>query len=131
MEQKRTRQFPKKILIIVLALIFVAAGIVVWQIGKADGHMDYLTPDGKYLLQLKENGTFLFYDTSDSMLTTAGKDNVYRWENDMLVLEFGASGDKLLFRQEGDALVLEDDLSVRTEGSFKVDGLVLYPEGRQ
>lgn len=123
MAQKQKLKLNKIIFLTVIVLILIVICVVVYQIRKTNSYTVYLAEDGRYTLQLNEDGTFLFYDVASSKLTVA-TDNFYRWAGDMLVLEFGVSDNVLYFRQEKGTLVFQEDLSVWKESFPLSNGTV-------
>lgn len=123
MAQKQKLKLNKIIFLTVIVFILIVICVVVYQIRKTNSYTVYLAEDGRYTLQLNEDGTFLFYDVASSKLTVA-TDNFYRWAGDMLVLEFGVSDNVLYFRQEKGTLVFQEDLSVWKESFPLSNGTV-------
>lgn len=117
MEIKGKLQFNKIILVALIALVLAAAGVVFYQVRKADKCAEYMG-DG-YMMYLNGDGTFSFgwLPSSFAEFVDPNAPNLYRWDGDMLVLEYGNSDRMLHFRKEGDTLVFQREQSVLSEDS--------------
>ena len=117
MKKKGKLQFNKIIAIVLIALILVAAGAVIYRVQKADKYAAYLGDD--YMMHLNGDGTFSFgwLPSSFAEIVDPNAPNLYRWDGDMLVLEYGNSDRVLYFRKEGDTLVFQRERSVLPEDS--------------
>lgn len=83
--------------------------------------------DGRlYVLYLNRNKTFSFYDTASSTLEMYNAANVFHWDDDMLVLEFGDLDKVWYFQEERGrySLKFRRDLSTLQEGAPLPDGTV-------
>lgn len=116
-EKKGKLQFNKIIAVTLIALLLVAAGVVIYQVRKADKYAEYMG-DG-YMMHLNGDGTFSFgwLPSSYAEVVDPNAPNLYRWDGDMLVLEYGNSDRMLYFRKEGDTLVFQREQSVLPEDS--------------
>lgn len=108
-------QAHKIMIAVLIILMLVAAGAVINQVRKADKHAAYMG-DG-YMMYLNGDGTFSFGWLPSSYAVSADPNapNLYRWDGDMLVLEYGNSDRVLYFRKEGDTLVFQIEQSVLPE----------------
>ncbi|MDE5588144.1 MAG: hypothetical protein K2J60_03265 [Acetatifactor sp.] len=108
-------QAHKIIIAGLIILMLVAAGAVIYQVRKADKHAEYMG-DG-YMMYLNGDGTFSFgwLPSSYAGFADPNAPNLYRWDGDMLMLEYGNSDRVLYFRKEGDTLVFQREQSVLPE----------------
>lgn len=117
MEKKGKLQLNKIIAVALIALMLIAAGVVIYQARKADKYAAYMGDD--YMMHLNGDGTFSFgwLPSSFAGVVDPNAPNLYRWDGDMLVLEYGNSDRVLYFRKEGDSLVFQREQSVLPEDS--------------
>lgn len=116
-EQKRKLQFLKIIAAALIILTLTTAGTIIYQARKADKYVAYMGDD--YMMYLKRDGTFFLGWMPSSFLAIYDPNapNLYRWDGDMLVLEYGNSDGVLYFRKEGDTLVFQRERSALPEDS--------------
>lgn len=129
MAGKIKRRFGKAAVLAILVLILGVVCVVGWQIRKENECVKYEYTDSlgrMYMLTLQGNGTFTFGNLADSRVypVEPGKENIYRWEDDILVLVSGTSGGVLYFRQDGDTLVYRKELSSESGDYGILDGAV-------
>lgn len=129
MEKKKTSRL-KIIAAVLLVLTIAITGIAILQIRKADKDVMFL--GGYYGLRLFHDGSFGFGNLSSSLMVIVDPTapNLYRWEGDTLILEFGDSVGVLYFQKEGDTLVFQREPSVfpkdpRYEIGSLSDGTIL------
>lgn len=119
MEKRRKLQLNKIIIIavVLIILMLIAAGAIIYQVRKADKYAEYMGDD--YMMYLNGDGTFSFgwLPSSFAEFVDPNAPNLYRWDGDMLVLEYGNSDRVLYFRKEGDTLVFQREQSVLPEDS--------------
>lgn len=108
-------QAHKIIIAVLIILMLVAAGVVIYQVRKADKYAAYMGDN--YMMCLNRDGTFSFgwLPSSFAGVVDPNAPNLYRWDGDMLVLEYGNSDRVLYFQKEGDTLVFQREQSVLPE----------------
>lgn len=111
-------QAHKIIIAVLIILMLVAAGAVIYQVRKADKPAAYMG-DG-YMMNLNGDGTFSFgwLPSSYAVPVDPNAPNLYRWDGDILVLEYRNSDRVLYFRKEGDTLVFQIEQSVLPEDPY-------------
>lgn len=120
MGKKKEAAAYKTIAAVLLVIFLAVMTVVIYQSRKADGAEVYQA-EGRYTIGLNKDGTFYFYDTADSRLNPGSSKDVYRWEEDMLVLEFENPAGVLYFQKEGDTLVFQKNCSVFPENIHLLD----------
>lgn len=125
-EKPRFNKIMGSVLIILLLFI---TGIVIYHVRKADKRTAYLSENASYEIYLSKDGTFSLYALeSSSIVDFAGTNapNHYRWDGDMLTLEYSNTDAVLYFRKEGDTLVFKMEQSVLPKGPYGKlsDGLI-------
>lgn len=120
MEKKEQLKFYKFITItsVLIILILAVVGVVICQNRKSDGYVAYAGDE--YMMRLNGDGTFSLGWLPSSFAVAADPEapNLYRWDGDMLVLEYGDSVGVLYFRKKGDALVFQKEQSVLPEDPY-------------
>lgn len=84
---------------------------------------------GYYGLRLFNDGSFGFGNLSSSLMVIVDPTapNLYRWDGNTLILEFGDSVGVLYFQKEGDTLVFQRKQSVfPTDPRYEIGNL---PDG--
>ena len=119
MEGKAKRRFGKAAVLAALVLILGVVCVIGWRLRKENECVkyEYTNPYGySYGLTLQGDGTFSLGSPLSSRAYPVEflKYNLYRWEDDMLVLVSGTSDAVLYFRQDGDTLVYQKELSSGT-----------------
>lgn len=110
------RRNIKIIVAVLLVLAIALAGIAILQIRKADKYEMFL--GGHYGLRLYNDGSFGFGNLASSVIVITDSEaarDLYRWDGDTLILEFGDSVGVLYFQKEGDTLVFQREQSVFPE----------------
>lgn len=116
MEKKKNTSHIKIMIIVLLVLAIAIAGIAILQIRKADKYVMFL--GGYYGLRLYNDGSFSFGNLASSFIGISDSEaayDLYRWDGDTLILEFGDSVGVLYFQKEGDTLVFQREQSVFPE----------------
>lgn len=111
-------QAHKMIIAILIILMLVVAGAVIYKVREADKCAAYMGDN--YMMYLNRDGTFSFgwLPSSYAGVVDPNAPNLYRWDGDMLVLEYGNSDRVLYFRKEGDSLVFQREQSVLPEEPY-------------
>ncbi len=117
MEKKKSTSRIKIIVAVLLVLAIVIAGIVILQIRNAVKHERVMYLGGYYGLFLYNDGRFGFGNLSLSFFVEKDPTapDLYRWDGDTLILEYGDSVGVLYFQKEGDTLVFQKERSVFPE----------------
>ncbi|MCM1193660.1 MAG: hypothetical protein NC123_04305 [Butyrivibrio sp.] len=131
MGKERRLYYLKAVAVVFIILTLAAAGAVVYQVRRADKQAGgYMSVNGEYMMRLDGDGTFSLGWLPSSFLEIDNPDvlNCYRWDGDMLVLEYGNSEGVLYFQKEDDTLVFQKAQSVLPEDphhSFRrlIDGI--------
>lgn len=127
MEKKKNTSRIKIIAVVLLILAIAIAGIAILQIRKADKDVMFL--GGYYGLRLFNDGSFGFGNLSSSLMVIVDPTapNLYRWDGNTLILEFGDSVGVLYFQKEGDTLVFQREQSIfSTDPRYLINSL---PDG--
>lgn len=116
MEKKKNTSRIKIIVAVLLVLAIAIAGIAILQIRNADKYEIYL--GGYFGLHLYNDGSFDFGNLASSVIVITDSEaapDLYRWDGDTLILEYGDSVGVLYFQKEGDTLVFQREQSVFPE----------------
>lgn len=108
-------QAHKIIIAVLIILMLVLAGAVIYKVREADKCAAYMGDN--YMMYLNRDGTFSFgwLPSSFAGIVDPNAPNLYRWDGDMLVLEYTNSDRVLYFRMEEDTLVFQREQSVLPE----------------
>lgn len=124
------RRSIKIIAVVLLILAIAIAGIAILQIRKADKHKHVTFMSGHYRLLLFNDGRFGLGNLMSSFIGITDSDaapDLYRWDGDTLILEYGDYVGVLYFQKEGDTLVFQREQSVfSTDPRYLINSL---PDG--